>query len=76
MKKCNMTKSKRKKDIPNYKNVEAFLIMIFMLVLPWITRLKIVKLDEVSAQYFQNTNGYTVDLFLYYKAALVIGIRI
>ena len=39
------------------KKVEVFLIMLFMLILPWITRLKVVKLDEISAQYFQNSNG-------------------
>lgn len=46
---------KKNRDIPFYKNVEAFLIMIFMLVLPWITKLKVIKLDDVSSKYFQNT---------------------
>ena len=76
MKKSNITKSKKKKEIPDYKKVEAFLIMLFMLILPWITRLKVVKLDEISAQYFQNSNGYMVDLFLYYKAVLIIVIAV
>ena len=40
MKKSNITKSKKKKEIPDYKKVEAFLIMLFMLILPWITRLR------------------------------------
>lgn len=76
MKKSNITKSKKKKEIPDYKKVEAFLLMLFMLILPWITRLKVVKLDEISAQYFQNSNGYMVDLFLYYKAVLIIVIAV
>ena len=74
--KKNIIKNKKSMDIPIYKKVEAFLIMLFMLVLPWITRIKIIKLDDISSQYFQNTNGYTIDIFLYYKSVIVIAISV
>lgn len=67
---------KKNRDIPFYKNVEAFLIMIFMLVLPWITKLKVIKLDDVSSKYFQNTEGYIVDVFLYCKSIIVITMAV
>ena len=48
------------------------MIMICMAVIPWITYMKVVKLDSTASEYFQNSDGLSVDFFLYYKALVVI----
>lgn len=57
---------------PRYKRVAALMIMICMAVIPWITYMKVVKLDSTASEYFQNSDGLSVDFFLYYKAFVVI----
>ena len=57
---------------PRYKRVAALMIMICMAVIPWITYMKVVKLDSTASEYFQNSDGLSVDYFLYYKAFVVI----
>lgn len=57
---------------PRYKRVAALMIMICMAVIPWITYMKVVKLDSTASEYFQNSDGLSVDFFLYYKAFIVI----
>ena len=57
---------------PRYKRVAALMIMICMAVIPWITYMKVVKLDSTASEYFQNSDGLSVDFFLYYKALVVI----
>ena len=57
---------------PVYKKMAALLIMAGMAVIPWITYMKVVRLDENASQYFQNSEGLSADFFLYYKAVLII----
>lgn len=59
-------------DEPGYKKIAALIIMISMAVIPWVTYMKVVKLDSVASEYFQNSDGLSADFFLYYKAVLVI----
>lgn len=59
-------------DEPGYKKLAALIIMISMAVIPWVTYMKVVKLDSVASEYFQNSDGLSADFFLYYKAVLVI----
>ena len=71
-----MKKSKQvKKSVngePGYKKLAALVIMVCMAVIPWVTYMKVVKLDAAASEYFQNSDGLSADFFLYYKAALVI----
>lgn len=57
---------------PGYKKLVALIIIICMAVIPWITYMKVVRLDETASEYFQNSDGLSVDFFLYYKAVAVI----
>ena len=59
-------------DEPGYKKLAALIIMFSMTVIPWVTYLKVVKLDATASEYFQNSDGLSADFFLYYKAVLVI----
>lgn len=59
-------------DEPGYKKLAALIIMISMAVIPWVTYMKVVKLDSAASEYFQNSDGLSADFFLYYKAVLVI----
>lgn len=66
----------RMDKIPAYKTIEAIVVLTVMCVLPWISRLKIMQYDEVTAQYFQNTDGSAADFFLYGKAVVVVCLGI
>ena len=46
---------------PRYKRVAALMIMICMAVIPWIKYMKVVKLDSTASEYFQNSDGLSVD---------------
>lgn len=46
---------------PRYKRVAALMITICMAVIPWITYMKVVKLDSTASEYFQNSDGLSVD---------------
>ena len=43
-------------DEPGYKKLAALIIMISMAVIPWVTYMKVVKLDSAASEYFQNSD--------------------
>lgn len=68
-----MVRAKRDKGkVPRYKIFFGILLLIFMAVLPWITYLKITKLDTGISSVFENYDGYVLNFFIYYKAVAVI----
>ena len=67
------TKNKSKdNNISAYKTFFAAVIAGFVLFYPWITYLKIWKLDEKAQGVFENYNGYIFDFFLHSKATFVL----
>lgn len=50
-------------DEPGYKKLAALIIMFSMTVIPWVTYLKVVKLDATASEYFQNSDGLSADFF-------------
>lgn len=63
-------------NIPSYKTFFASVIAGFVLLYPWITYLKIWKLDEKAQGVFENYSGYVFDFFLHSKAAAVLILAI
>lgn len=61
-----------KKIEPSYKTFIAWCMGIFMVIVPYITYLRLELLPEKAAMLFPNTGGYAVDFFLYYKEIAVI----
>lgn len=67
----NKNKSKDN-NIPTYKTFFAAVIAGFVLFYPWITYLKIWKLDEKEQGVFENYSGYVFDFFLHSKSVIVL----
>lgn len=64
-----MEKAKKIK-IPRYKKIIAIVISAFMAIIPFISYLKIMILDNSIKDIFGDSNGIYIDLFLYYKKIL------
>lgn len=72
MKKSKLDKKINGKKIPRYKYFIAIMISLFMIILPFISHLKIMNIEGKLANVFTNSNGIYIDLFLYYKEVLII----
>lgn len=72
MKKSKIDKKIRGKKTPRYKYFIAIMISLFMIILPFISHLKIMNIEGKLANVFTNSNGIYIDLFLYYKEVLII----
>lgn len=72
MKKSKTNKKIRSKKTPKYKYFIAIMISLFVIILPFISHLKIMSIDGDLANVFTNSNGIYIDLFLYYKEVLII----
>ncbi|BBF43845.1 oligosaccharide repeat unit polymerase Wzy [Lachnospiraceae bacterium KM106-2] len=68
--------SRRKKSEPAYKRLIGYILVAFLVMLPWVSRLKIYELSEREGQYFSNQQGIYFDLFLYYKSVWIIFMMI
>lgn len=61
----------REEDL-KYKDRFAFTIIVFLNLLPFCVFSHVEQLPETAQQYFQNTNGYIADFFLYHKEKLLV----
>lgn len=61
-----------KKQKWTYSNVFLAILCGFMVLIPWISRLKLWDLSEEMQNIFYNENGIYLDIFLYYKEIAVI----
>ncbi|MBS5886844.1 O-antigen ligase family protein [Clostridium sp.] len=58
--------------VPRYKKLISLLISLFILIIPFISHLKIMILEDRIKEVFTDSNGIYIDLFLYYKKSIVI----
>lgn len=72
MKKTKYSRDVKEMKIPRYKYFIAIMISLFILILPFISRLKIMNLPTDTQNVFTNNNGIYIDLFLYYKEVFII----
>ena len=66
-----MVKAKNIKT-PRYKSIIAIMISSFIVVIPFISYLKIMALDDSIKDIFGDSNGIYIDLFLYYKKNIIV----
>lgn len=76
MKKSKTNKKIKSKKTPKYKYFIAIMISLFVIILPFISHLKIMSIDGDLANVFTNSNGIYIDLFLYYKEVLIISFMV
>lgn len=62
-----------KKSETSYTYLFAAVLCVVLLIMPWISHLKIWTLSNRAAEIYPNQNGIFVDLFLYYKEVFVIA---
>lgn len=60
------------KSEATYTYLFAAVLCAVLLIVPWISHLKIWTLSSKAAEIYPNQNGIFVDLFLYYKEVFVI----
>lgn len=58
--------------IPRYKKFISIVISAFMAIIPFISYLKIMILDNSIKDVFGDSNGIYIDLFLYYKKNIIV----
>lgn len=69
---CKISRKNRYIKIPKYKYFISTIISLFILILPLISRLKIMIISGEMKNIFTNSNGFYIDLFLYYKSIFII----
>lgn len=58
--------------IPRYKKFISILISAFIVIIPFISHLKIMILEDSVKDIFADSNGIYIDLFLYYKKNMIV----
>lgn len=64
---------KAAKSETTYTYFFAAVLCVVLLIVPWISHLKIWTLSSRAAEVYANQNGICMDLFLYYKEVFVIA---
>lgn len=57
---------------PRYKSFIAMIISAFIVIIPFISHLKIMVLDDSIKDVFGDSNGIYIDLFLHYKKNIIV----
>lgn len=73
---CKLGGKNKLIKVPRYKYFIATIISLFILILPLISRLKIMTISGEMKNIFTNSNGFYIDLFLYYKSIFIIGFSV